>query len=98
MAIDKTVNRKKHLFTVGSGGLRSFQNATMWGTGIMYDGLKGKWFAKYWDANHRHLDIRAVRGPLTRQVYLKLGHNCPEVYGDPGILMPLIYHYILLKQ
>ena len=89
--IDKEVSGKKHLFTVGSGGLRSFQDTTVWGTGIMYDGLKGKWFEKYWDANHRHLDIRAVRGPLTREVFLKLGHKCPEVYGDPGILMPLIY-------
>ena len=88
---DKKVKGKRHLFTVGSGGLRSFQNTTIWGTGIMYDGLKGKWFEKYWDAKHRHLDIRAVRGPLTREVYLKLGHECPEVYGDPGILMPLIY-------
>ena len=89
--IEKRINGKKHLFTVGSGGLRSFQNTTVWGTGIMYDGLKGKWFEKYWDANHRHLDIRAVRGPLTREVFMKLGHQCPEVYGDPGILMPLIY-------
>lgn len=88
---DKVVNGRKHLFTVGSGGLRSFQNTTIWGTGIMYDGLKGFWFEKYWYADHRHLDIRAVRGPLTRDVYMKLGHKCPEVYGDPGILMPLIY-------
>lgn len=89
--IDKEVNKKKHLFTVGSGGLRSFQDTTIWGTGIMYDGLNGYWFEKYWDANHRHLDIRAVRGPLTRDVFLKLGHKCPEIYGDPGILMPMIY-------
>lgn len=88
---DKVVSARKHLFTVGSGGLRSFQNTTVWGTGIMYDGLKGYWFEKYWNADHRHLDIRAVRGPLTREVFIKLGHKCPEVYGDPGILMPLIY-------
>ena len=88
---DKVVKGRKHLFTVGSSGLRSFQNSTIWGSGIMYDGLRGCWFEKYWDADHRHLDIRAVRGPLTRDVFLKLGHQCPEVYGDPGILMPLIY-------
>ena len=89
--IDKEISRKVHLFTVGSGGLRSFQNATIWGTGIMKDNLSGLWYEKYWYAGHRHLDIRAVRGPLTRNIYLKLGHQCPEVYGDPGILMPLIY-------
>ncbi len=89
--IDKPISCKKHLFTVGSAGLRSFQNATMWGTGIMYDGLRGAWWEKYWDASHRQLDIRAVRGPLTREVFLRLGHKCPEIYGDPGILMPLIY-------
>ena len=89
--IDKLVNGRKHLLTVGSGGLASFQNATMWGTGIMYDGLKGYWYEKYYNSNHRKLDLRAVRGPLTREVFLRLGHKCPEVYGDPAILMPLIY-------
>ena len=95
---DKKVKGRKHLFTVGSGGLRSFQNTTIWGTGIMYDGLKGYWFEKYWDANHRRLDIRAVRGPLTREVFLKLSHKCPEVYGDPGILMPLIYQPMNIEK
>ena len=88
---DKEVKGRKHLFTVGSGGLRSFQNTTIWGSGILCDEFRGRWYEKYWDADHRHLDIRAVRGPMTRDVFLKLGHQCPEVYGDPGILMPLIY-------
>ena len=91
LTLDKPVSRKKHLITVGSGVLASFQNATLWGSGVMYDGLKGNWFEKYLKADHRNLDIRAVRGPMTREVLLKLGHKCPEVYGNPGILMPLIY-------
>ncbi len=92
LKLDQPVKRKRHLFTIGSGGLESFADATMWGTGIIYDGLNGsRWWEKYWDANHRKLDIRAVRGPLSRQIFLRLGHKCPEIYGDPGILMPLIY-------
>ena len=39
----------------------------------------------------QHLDIRSVRGPLTRNHLVELGHNCPDIYGDPAILMPLIY-------
>lgn len=57
----------------------------IWGTGI-----NGKV-----DLNlHRfkNLDVRAVRGPLTRDLLIRTFHiACPEVYGDPGLLMSLLF-------
>ena len=91
---DAPVKGRKHLFTVGSnifGGeyIGNYQNATIWGSGILKEPSPRLSFLQR--LSHRHLDIRAVRGPLTREVLLRFGHNCPEVYGDPAILMPMIY-------
>ncbi len=60
---------------------RSSHNAIVFGSGIIKK-----------DENViRPKKILAVRGPLTRKRLIQLGYNCPETYGDPALLLPLIY-------
>lgn len=75
----------KHLFAIGSIIDTSYQDATVWGSGVL-NGEK-----KWWWRFFRKLDIRCVRGPETRKVLLDNGYRCPEIYGDPAILMSKIY-------
>lgn len=89
---EKKVSRTKHLYAIGSI-LLGFQDATIWGSGFLNDSTHSRSFAPY-AFLHRHwhtTDVRAVRGPETRRILLKMGIECPEVYGDPAILMPLFY-------
>lgn len=78
-------SKTRHIYAIGSIIDAGYQDATIWGSGF----LRGE--RKYWWRILRKLDVRCVRGPETRKVLIKNGYNCPEVYGDPAVLMPLIY-------
>ncbi|WP_205499826.1 polysaccharide pyruvyl transferase family protein [Rufibacter psychrotolerans] len=56
----------------------------IWGTG-----LNGK--VDVAEHTFSDLDVRAVRGPLTREFLQKRGIKVPEVYGDPALLLPHIF-------
>lgn len=88
--MDAPVSKTKHFNCVGTNIHGSYQDATVWGSGIYPPQSKAEsWCQKI---SGRKLDVRAVRGPLTKKVLEEYGHKCPEVFGDPAILMPLIYN------
>ena len=78
-----SANPGKRLLTIGS--ILHFANPgdVVWGTGRN---------GRIAESAHtiEALDIRAVRGPLTRDFLLQRGMRCPEIFGDPALLLPLL--------
>ena len=76
-------NKDKKLLAIGSLISFAANDDVIWGTGINGKLLKKESY------NFDRLDVRAVRGPLTRQfLYDNFQINCPEIYGDPALLIP----------
>lgn len=93
--IANVTDRKKHLYAIGSILAFGFQNATVWGTGLLLEPKASSFYKTVLNPRIRKLDIRMVRGPRTRAVLLEKGYDCPEIYGDPAILLPEIYTPVL---
>jgi pyruvyltransferase len=71
----------RRLLAVGSILHFAQDGDVVWGAGV--NGKKSKE-----DHRFRALDIRAVRGPLTREFLLDRGVETPPVFGDPALLLP----------
>lgn len=87
LSFNTEIDEKKHLYSIGSIIQGGAQNATIWGSGIK----NGEEDISILMKKTRKLDIRLVRGPKTREVLIKSGYDCPKKYGDPALIMPLIY-------
>lgn len=66
--------------TIGSVLAHINTYCTVWGSGINHK-----------DESIASARFLSVRGPLSRKRILELGYECPAVYGDPALLLPL-YH------
>jgi pyruvyltransferase len=77
---DETKDRHR-LFAIGSVLHFASDGAVIWGSGV-----NGKIPADR--HTFRNLDVRAVRGPFTRGFLMERSIAVPEVYGDPGLLLP----------
>lgn len=79
--------KKPYLMAIGSIMSYSSKKAKVWGSGII---SRTEIF--------KQAQFCAVRGPLSRKRILELGYSCPEVYGDPALLLPLYQNKTVYKS
>jgi len=78
--------KEKRLLAIGSIFQFALDKDVIWGSGIHGRHLNPK------DYRFTRLDVRAVRGPLSRQFLIDhFQIQCPEIYGDPALLFPLFF-------
>jgi pyruvyltransferase len=73
----------EHYYMIGSILQRCNSNSIIWGSGFIAEDSTCKELPK---------KVLAVRGPLTRKKLISMGVECPEIYGDPALLLPEIYN------
>ena len=80
----------KNYLVIGSTiDMCTTNNTEVWGAGII-DGSK--------PLKIKPSKVHAVRGPMTRDKLLQEGVDCPEIYGDPALLLPLHYKPKFVKE
>lgn len=82
--MDEEVSQNHRLFAIGSVLHFAADGDTVWGSGV-----NGKVDIDAHQFNT--LDVRAVRGTLTRDFLMARDIVVPEVYGDPALLLPHLF-------
>ena len=81
-------NKQALIFGLGSILNLISVDSTVWGSGFRCSENANQSKDRLCGLN---LDLRLIRGPLTRDKLLEMGFECPKLYGDPAIIMPIIY-------
>jgi pyruvyltransferase len=93
VAKNKQFEQSKRLLAIGSILILSNPGDVIWGTGMNGKRMDVKLYP------YGNLDVRAVRGPLTRNFLINsLNIACPEVYGDPALLFPYFFPEFKKKE
>ncbi len=71
-----------HYLCIGSILHERSKNTIVWGSGFLSNNILKLTKPK---------KIFAVRGPKSRQLLIDNNIDCPEVYGDPALLLPMFY-------
>lgn len=83
--VQKATVEEPKVLAVGSILHFAREGDVIWGSG-----LNGKHPSRE-DYPFHSLDIRSVRGPLTRLTLESFGIEAPAIYGDPVLLFPLFF-------
>ena len=75
--------KKQNWLCIGSTlNYLTTRQTIVWGAGVIDNEL---------DLREEPARVCAVRGPLTRDYLVEHGIDCPEIYGDPALLIPYFY-------
>lgn len=77
------VSENQRLFAIGSVLHFATQNDIIWGSGFRENTFNSN--------DLLNVNIKSVRGPKTRTLLLEKGISCPEVYGDPALLIGKLF-------
>ena len=80
---------KNYLIIGSTIGMEGNTSTIVWGAGLISENAC------------QNLQIKkfcAVRGPKTRDTLTEHGFECPDVYGDPALLLPLYYRPDMKKK
>lgn len=75
--------KPRRLLAIGSITHFAQDGDVLWGTGV--NGKTPQTSYKF-----ASLDVRAVRGPRTRERLAQMGIDAPAIYGDPALLLPAL--------
>lgn len=79
-------SQRAHLMAIGSILRHCGPKSSVWGTGILHRADK-----------FPNARFHAVRGPETLKRVRALGYDCPDVFGDPALLLPFFLDPVVEK-